>query len=83
MVYETRKQSMVGVETDYSKYTHSMEDKMAAEAFGGAGNYGGGFKFPSRNNAPHLHLGSGDTYRLQGNHEKCRGTCACAFPILR
>ena len=42
MVYETRKQSMVGVETDYSKYTHSMEDKMAAEAFGGAGNYGGG-----------------------------------------
>ena len=35
MVYETRKQSMVGVETDYSKYTHSMEDKMAVEAFWG------------------------------------------------
>ena len=36
MVYEARKQSMAGI--DYSKHTLSMEDKMAAGAFGRARN---------------------------------------------
>ena len=40
MIYDSRKQSMASMETDYSKHTLSMEDKMAAGAFGRARNYG-------------------------------------------
>ena len=40
MVSETRKQSMARMKTDYSKQAFSMEDKMAAGAFGHARNYG-------------------------------------------
>ena len=41
MVYEARKQSIAWMETDYSEdYPLLMEDKMAAEAFGCARNYG-------------------------------------------
>ena len=39
MVYEARKQSMAWMETDKT-YTLSMENKMAAGAFGHARNYG-------------------------------------------
>ena len=39
MVYDARKQSMAWMETDFSKHTH-LKDKMAAGAFGRAGNYG-------------------------------------------
>ena len=41
IVSEPRKQSMAWMETDILKtYTLSMEDKMPAEAFGHARNYG-------------------------------------------
>ena len=43
MVYDMRKQSMAGMEMDYSKdtvYALSMEDKIMAGAFGCLRNYG-------------------------------------------
>ena len=38
--YEVRKESMVWMETDYSKHALLMKDKMVAGAFGHARNYG-------------------------------------------
>ena len=43
MVYDARKQSMAGMEMDYSQdtvYVLSMEDKLVAGAFGRVRNYG-------------------------------------------